>query len=71
MLFERTALSHKPDEVIEHDLVVLRQEQQVSPDLLLKDLYVLDFLNLNDRYLEKDLEDAILREMEQFLLRNI
>ena len=68
MLFERTALSHKPDEVIEHDLVMLRQEQQVSPDMLLKDPYVLDFLNLNDRYLEKDLEDAILREMEQFLL---
>lgn len=31
-------------------------------------LYVLDFLDLNDRYLEKDLEDAILREIEQFLL---
>jgi hypothetical protein len=28
----------------------------------------LDFLGLNDRYLERDLEDAILREMEQFLL---
>ena len=36
--------------------------------MLLKDPYVLDFLNLNDRYLEKDLEDAILREIEQFLL---
>ncbi len=39
-----------------------------TPDLLLKDPYVLDFLELNDRYLEKDLEDAILRELEQFLL---
>jgi len=29
---------------------------------------VLDFLGLNDSYLEKDLEDAILRELEQFLL---
>ena len=36
--------------------------------MLLKDPYVLDFLDLNDRYLEKDLEDAILREIEQFLL---
>lgn len=26
------------------------------------------FLNLNDHYLEKDLEDAIMRELEQFLL---
>ncbi|MDL5400813.1 PDDEXK nuclease domain-containing protein, partial [Escherichia coli] len=40
----------------------------VQPDVLLKDPYVLDFLGLNDHYLEKDLEDDILREMEQFLL---
>ncbi len=46
----------------------LRQDQQVSPDLLLKDPYILDFLDLHDRYLEKDLEDAILRDIEKFLL---
>ncbi len=40
----------------------------MSPATLLKDPYVLDFLGLNDHYLEKDLEDAILRGMEQFLL---
>ncbi|MEF9384043.1 PDDEXK nuclease domain-containing protein [Ralstonia solanacearum species complex bacterium KE056] len=68
MLYERSALSKKPEEAIRHDLAVLRQTQQVSPELLLKDPYVLDFLGLNDRYLEKDLEDAILRDMEQFLL---
>jgi hypothetical protein len=28
----------------------------------------LDFLGLADRYLEKDLEDAVLRDLEQFLL---
>ena len=68
LLFERTAISKKPEETIQHDLQVLRQEQRPSPDLLLKDPYLLDFLGLNDRYLEKDLEDAILREIEQFLL---
>jgi predicted nuclease of restriction endonuclease-like (RecB) superfamily len=68
MLFERSAISRKPAEAVQHDLAQLRQEQHVSPDVLLKDPYVLDFLGLNDRYLEKDLEDAILREMEQFLL---
>ena len=36
--------------------------------MLLKDPYVLDFLGLQDRYLEKDLEDAILHELENFLL---
>ena len=68
MLFERSAISKKPDETIRHDLEVLRQEQRPSPDVLLKDPYLLDFLGLNDRYLEKDLEDAILREIEQVLL---
>ena len=68
MLFERTAISRQPDAVIAQELQVLRQEQILSPALLLKDPYVLDFLDLNDRYLEKDLEDAILREIEQFLL---
>jgi predicted nuclease of restriction endonuclease-like (RecB) superfamily len=68
MLYERTALSRKPEETIRHDLEQLRQTQQIFPDLLLKDPYILDFLQLNDRYLEKDLEDAILRDIEQFLL---
>ncbi|MDP2222790.1 YhcG family protein [Nitrosomonas sp.] len=68
LLFERSAISRKPDETIRHDLQTLRKENKPSPDLLLKDPYVLDFLGLNDRYLEKDLEDAILREIEQFLL---
>lgn len=68
MLYERTALSRKPEETIRHDLDQLRKTRQISPDLLLKDPYILDFLQLNDRYLEKDLEDAILRDIEQFLL---
>ena len=68
MLYERTALSRKPEEAIRHDLAQLREEQKVSPDLLLKDPYVLDFLDLQDRYTERDLEDAILRDIEKFLL---
>ena len=68
MLFERSAISRKPEATIAADLEALRTEQRPSPDLLLKDPYVLDFLGLQDRYLEKDLEDAILRELERFLL---
>lgn len=67
-LFERTAISRKPEQIARHDIEQLRREQQISPSLLLKDPYVLDFLGLNDRYLERDLEDAILRELEFFLL---
>lgn len=68
MLFERTALSKKPDELIRIELESLRNQGEVSPPLLLKDPYVLDFLALEDRYLEKNLEDAILRELEHFVL---
>jgi len=67
MLFERTALSKKPDELIKLELAQL-EKQQLTPNLLLKDPYILDFLELKDHYLEKDLEDGILRELEQFLL---
>jgi predicted nuclease of restriction endonuclease-like (RecB) superfamily len=66
-LYERTALSKKPDKTIKYELEQLKNGD-ITPDIVLKDPYVLDFLELNDRYLEKDLEDAILREMEQFIL---
>lgn len=68
MLFERSAISRQPEQTIQADLQALREGGRPSPDLLLKDPYLLDFLGLNDRYLERDLEDAILREIEQFLL---
>ena len=68
MLFERTALSKKPDELIRLELDALQARGDVTAPLLLTDPYVLDFLALDDRYLEKGLEDAILRELEYFLL---
>lgn len=67
MLFERTALSKKPDELITYEIKKLK-EGVVTPNMILKDPYILDFLELNDRYLEKDLEDAILRDIENFIL---
>lgn len=68
MLYERTAISKKPEEVAKAELAALRSEDQLTPDLVFRDPYILDFLGLKDRYLEKDLEDAILRELETFLL---
>jgi predicted nuclease of restriction endonuclease-like (RecB) superfamily len=68
MLFERTAISKKPDELARAELAALRGEDKHTPDLVFRDPYLLDFLGLKDRYLEKDLEDAILRELETFLL---
>jgi len=68
MLYERTALSKQPGALIEQELGALRRKGEMAPALVLKDPYVLDFLGLSDRFLERDLEDAILREMETFLL---
>jgi predicted nuclease of restriction endonuclease-like (RecB) superfamily len=68
MLYERTALSKQPDELVKQELAALRNRGDVTPALLLKDPYILDFLGLSDRFLERDLEDAILRELETFLL---
>jgi len=68
MLFERTAISKKPDELIKHELKELREDNKLSPDLVFRDPYFLSFLGLEDRYSEKNLEDAILRELEKFIL---
>lgn len=65
LLFERSAISRQPEATIQCELQALREQgtRAASPALLLKDPYLLDFLGLNDRYLERDLEDAIPREL--------
>jgi predicted nuclease of restriction endonuclease-like (RecB) superfamily len=68
MLFERTALSKKPEKLAQQELAALREHDLVSPDLVFRDPYVLGFLGLKDSYAEKDLESAILREIEAFLV---
>lgn len=68
MLFERTAISKKPAQTIKNDLQSLRDKKELSLDLTFKDPYVLDFLELHDTYSEKDLENAILRKMKEFLV---
>jgi predicted nuclease of restriction endonuclease-like (RecB) superfamily len=68
MLFERTAISKKPEELIKLELKELREENKLSPDLVFRDPYFLNFLGLEDRCSEKTLEDAILRELEKFIL---
>jgi predicted nuclease of restriction endonuclease-like (RecB) superfamily len=68
MLYERTAISKKPDETIKQDLQLLKDEQKLSPDLVFRDPYFLDFLGLKDTYSEKDLETAIIAELQRFIL---
>jgi hypothetical protein len=56
MLYERTAISKNPEQTIQNDLELLKNEQQVTPDLVFRDPYFLDFLGLKETYSEKDLE---------------
>ena len=68
LLYQRTALSQRPDETIAKELATLRDAQRMSPALVMRDPYILDFLGLQDTWQEDDLEAAIIREMESFLL---
>jgi predicted nuclease of restriction endonuclease-like (RecB) superfamily len=67
MLFERTAISKKPEQTIIGDLELLKTESKITPDLAFRDPYFLDFLGLHDTYSEKDLESAILANMQNFI----
>ncbi len=68
MLYERTAISRQPDNVIAQDLVALQQTELLSPDLVFKDSYVLDFLGLRGTYNETTLEQAIVGRVQEFIL---
>ena len=68
MLYERTAISKKPELTIQNDLELLQNEQKLSADLVFRDPYVLDFLGLSDAYSEKDLETSIIAELQRFII---
>jgi predicted nuclease of restriction endonuclease-like (RecB) superfamily len=67
MLYERTAISKKPDETIKQELELLKNEQKLTPDLVFRDPYFLDFLGLKDTYSEKDLETSVVAELQRFI----
>lgn len=68
MLFERTAIATKPDELIKKELADLRDDSNMSPDLVFKSPYFLDFTGLKGMYSEKSLEDSLVAHLEQFIL---
>jgi predicted nuclease of restriction endonuclease-like (RecB) superfamily len=68
MLYERTAISKKPEETIKDELKQLKEKEIINPDLVFRDPYFLDFLGLSDKYSEKDLESAILTELQNFII---
>ena len=67
MLFERTAISKKPEQTILNELKTLETDKKISPDLTFRDPYFLDFLGLHNSYSEKDLESTILAQLQYFI----
>lgn len=68
MLYERTAISKKPDLTVKNELNKLAINNEISSDLVFRDPYFLDFLGLKDTYSEKDLESSILAQLQNFIL---
>lgn len=68
MLYERTAVATKPDELIKKELTTLREDNVMSPDLVFKSPYFLEFTGLKGMYSEKTLEDCLVAHLEQFII---
>lgn len=68
MPYERTAISKKPGKTIAGDLKKLRDDGELSPELAFRDPYILDFPGLSDSYSERELESAILAELQHFII---
>ena len=66
-LYELTALSKKPEEVIKQELVKIKETNTLTPNIVFRSDYFLDMLGLTDVYSEKDLEDAILIQIQSFI----
>ena len=66
-LYERTAISRRPEEVINRELQNVKETNTLVPDLVFRSSYLLDILGLPDTFSEKDLEDAILSQIQLFI----
>jgi len=67
MLFERTALSRKPEKLIRQELKKLEITGVPAEEMVFKGPYFFDFLGLTDVYSERDLESSILIELQKFI----
>lgn len=66
-LFERTAISRRPDKVIKAELEKVKEKNEIQPDLVFRSSYFLDLLGLPEEFSENDLETAILNQIQYFL----
>ena len=67
LFYQRALLSRNKAAMLRKGEVALAGDA-VTPEQTIKDPYVLEFLGLKDEYSETELEDALIRRLEQFLL---
>lgn len=67
MLFERSAIAKKPENLIRKELDAIRDSKTITPDFIFRDPYFLNFTGLEGDYSESDLENAILDELVKFI----
>jgi len=65
--YERTALSMDKVAMLKKERET-EEDDPLHPEEVIKDPYVLEFLDLKDEYSESDLEEALIKHMETFLL---
>jgi predicted nuclease of restriction endonuclease-like (RecB) superfamily len=65
--FERTSKSKRQAAMIRSGRSVSHEEMDSAKDEV-RNPYLLEFLDLTDEYIETDLEDALIRHLESFLL---
>ncbi|WP_257670925.1 PDDEXK nuclease domain-containing protein [Parapedobacter tibetensis] len=68
MVFERTAIASHAEDNITNAIAFLRSKQSIDPELVFKNTYVLDFLNLPANYSEKELEQALIDNLQEFIM---
>ncbi len=68
MLYERTAIASKPEDLVKQELANIRDNNTITPDVVFKSPYFLEFAGLKGMYSEKDLEDSLVAHLEQFML---
>lgn len=67
LFYERILLSKNKPAMLKKG-APSRSEDMVTPEEEIKDPYILEFLNLKDEYSENDLEEALIQQLEKFLL---
>lgn len=66
-LYERTAISRRPEELIRKELASVRETHTLVPDMIFRSTYFLDMLGLPDKFSETDLESKVLDQVEEFM----